>query len=143
MKHKIPNKKRNPTFAARFYIALYLCSVKTKKQQNMNPYTREQITQGAPGVIIQVEAAALRGIVADMYAQEQARTATAIAEHKKQPTITRAEAAKSLNVALSTLSNWDKSGYLSPVKIGRKVLYKASDIDRLLTTRTKRSNAPV
>lgn len=74
----------------------------------------------------------LRSVVREMYAEERKRTEEAIAEHREAPTLSRHQAAKMLNVTLSTLWRWDKEGYLSPVKVGSKVLYRSTDIDRLL-----------
>ncbi len=37
----------------------------------------------------------------------------------------------SLNVSKPTLWRWDKAGYLSPVRVGRRTLYKKSDIERI------------
>lgn len=42
------------------------------------------------------------------------------------------ETAQRLAVDVSTLWRWDKQGYLVPVKLGRKVLYKESDIIKVL-----------
>ncbi len=36
-----------------------------------------------------------------------------------------------LNVSVGTLWRWNKSGYLSSVKVGRRPMYRQSDIDRL------------
>ncbi len=41
------------------------------------------------------------------------------------------DTAKILNVKRNTLWRWSKSGYLIPVKIGRKPFYKQADIDRI------------
>lgn len=49
--------------------------------------------------------------------------------------LTPDEVANELGVSKNTLWRWDKIGYLSPVKVGRKPLYKRSDIDSLLTDR--------
>ena len=37
-----------------------------------------------------------------------------------------------LNVSLSTVCNWQKRGYLTPVKIGHRVYFRKSDVDDLL-----------
>lgn len=42
------------------------------------------------------------------------------------------EAASILNVTSVTLWRWAKTGYLTPVKAGRKVFYWQSEINRLL-----------
>lgn len=46
--------------------------------------------------------------------------------------LTRAEVCKALNVTNMTLYNWNKSGYLQAIKIGKTVKYKKTDIDKLL-----------
>ena len=101
----------------------------------MDTATYKAIVSGTPGVIVQVAAADLRQAVAEMVQCERTRTAEAIASHRERPTMTREDAAKALNVTLSTLWRWAKMGYLNPVKIGTKVLYRASDIDRMLETK--------
>ena len=41
------------------------------------------------------------------------------------------EVMETLGVSSTTLWQWDKSRYLVPVKIGRKVFYRKGDIDKL------------
>lgn len=45
--------------------------------------------------------------------------------------LTPDDVAIELGVSKNTLWRWDKMGYLSPVKVGRKSLYRKSDIDAL------------
>ena len=45
--------------------------------------------------------------------------------------ITSMDAEKILGVTPATLWRWAKSGYLVPIKIGRKNYYLKSDIDRI------------
>lgn len=42
--------------------------------------------------------------------------------------VTRGQAAEICRVNLSTLNRWEKSGYLTPVRIGRRVMYRTGDI---------------
>lgn len=100
----------------------------------MNP---QELVNAASNVILQISASDLRAIVGEMYREEQNRTAQAIAEYRERPTVDRMEAAKMLNVSLATLWRWAKDGYLVPVKIGTKVLYRATDIERMLTREGK------
>ena len=102
----------------------------------MDAMTLQQIAAGAAGVMVVMSAADLKAAMGAMYQEQQAQTAAAIAAHRERPTLSRAEAARALNVTLTTLWRWDKIGYLCPVKIGSKVLYRASDIDVILTLRT-------
>ena len=46
--------------------------------------------------------------------------------------LTKKEVMKRLGVSSTTLWNWENDRYLLPVKIGRKVFYRLSDINQLL-----------
>ena len=52
-------------------------------------------------------------------------------ENKPETYLTAEETAKRLNVDRSTLWRWNKEGYLLTIKIGSKVRYKQSDVERL------------
>ena len=62
-------------------------------------------------------------------------------EHSEKPVyselITRKETAKLLKVSLPTLNYWDKSDILKPHRIGRRVLYKLSDIDFAIVSKSR------
>lgn len=51
---------------------------------------------------------------------------------KENQYLTREEACKKLNTTYQSLWRWNRKGYLKPHKIGAKVYYKLSDINRLL-----------
>ena len=51
---------------------------------------------------------------------------------KEEIYISASEAAKMLNVTLSTLWRWDKDKYLEKIKIGNKVRYRLSDVERMI-----------
>ena len=92
----------------------------------------KQVGEGA-NIILQISADDLKEVVKAFYHEEKERTEEAISRHREQPTLTRKDAAKKLGVTLATLWHWQKSGYLTPVKIGTKVMYRPSDVDELLT----------
>lgn len=54
------------------------------------------------------------------------------ASHLKlsKPFYTRAEVSKMLNVSLVTLNSWRKNDTLKAVGIGKRVLYRAEDINQ-------------
>lgn len=57
---------------------------------------------------------------------------TAMSKQKENTSnvlLKRESTAARLGVNLSTLWRWDRSGYLKPVRIGRSVYYRLSDID--------------
>lgn len=93
------------------------------------------VVEGAPRVMLVVSAADLKAAVTEMCKCHELETQKTLQEHRELPTLTREQTAKALNVTLSTLWRWAKSGYLTPVKIGTKVLYRASDIDNVLTSK--------
>ena len=83
--------------------------------------------------ILQISLNDLREVVKDLYQEERRRTEEAISAHREHATLTRRETAKILGVSMSTLWQWAKSGYLIPVKIGTKVMYRPSDVEATLT----------
>lgn len=52
-------------------------------------------------------------------------------EKKDEVYLSADEAAKELQITKPTLWRWDKNNYLKPVKLGRRCLYRLSDIDNL------------
>lgn len=51
---------------------------------------------------------------------------------KKERLVPKIEALEILGKGDTTLHNWKKSGYLKPVKIGRSVYYKWSDLEKII-----------
>lgn len=47
----------------------------------------------------------------------------------KNVLLSRSAASSRLNVDLTTLWRWEKSGYLKPIRLGRTVYYKLADIE--------------
>lgn len=90
------------------------------------------VRSGAPGVMLVVSAEDLRRVVTDMCRRHEARMEEAAARQKERPTLSRRETSRLLGVSLTTLWRWEVSGYLKPVKIGTKVMYRASDVEGML-----------
>jgi len=69
--------------------------------------------------------------------QEFLASVVAEAATKSMPTEERMlsadEVCQALNISANSLWRWGKSGYLKGSKVGRKVFYRKSDVDRLLT----------
>lgn len=98
----------------------------------MDAALMQTIIEGNPAITISVNAADLRNVVVEIVKQERQRIKDAIEASRELPTMTRSQAAKALHVHINTLDRWAAEGYINPVKIGTKVLYKASDIDTML-----------
>lgn len=102
----------------------------------MNPFLRQQISEGS-SIILQVSMQDLKEVVKSLYDDELMRTAKAIEASREKATLSRDEAARQLGVTHTTLWHWEKRGYLIPVRIGTKVMYRPSDIEEMLTKRKK------
>ena len=91
-----------------------------------------QIIDGNHNIILAVSAADLREIITAMALQERRNIDLAIEKHRERPTLSRAQVAEMMGVHVNTVDGWARSGYLEPVKVGSKVMYRASDIDDML-----------
>ncbi|MBD5309174.1 MAG: helix-turn-helix domain-containing protein [Bacteroides sp.] len=69
-------------------------------------------------------------------AKEQLLPVMVSASH--EALLTKKELLEKFNVCHTTLWNWERKGYLIPVKIGRKVSYRQADIERIIIERGKR-----
>lgn len=57
------------------------------------------------------------------------------AENAVEKLLTKSEVMEKFGVCHTTLYNWDKSGVLVPVKVGRKIHYRLGDVQALLERR--------
>lgn len=86
-------------------------------------------TDGAPAQVYMLSADDLTRVMRDMFArfskerEREAETADTF--------ISREEVAKLLKVSYPTLWRWSVSGYLTPVKVGSRVLYRKKDVAAL------------
>jgi predicted DNA-binding transcriptional regulator AlpA len=63
---------------------------------------------------------AIRSVVSELLAERE--------EKKKEALLTRKAVSERLNVDNSTLWRWDKANYLKPIRVGKAVYYKESDV---------------
>ena len=63
---------------------------------------------------------AIRSVVSELLAERE--------EQKKEALLTRKAVSERLNVDNSTLWRWDKANYLKPIRVGKAVYYKESDV---------------
>lgn len=68
----------------------------------------------------------------ELFLEWQAEAQAAAKQHKEETYLTAKECAERLSVNLATLWRWDKTGYLRKVKMGKKIFYRSSDIERLM-----------
>lgn len=58
--------------------------------------------------------------------------ANPVAEHSAVEYLSREETAKLLRVSFETLRKYEKAGTLLPCRLGRRVLYRSSDVEAAL-----------
>lgn len=101
--------------------------------------TRENLSSGLSGFVSEL-CEAMREIMREGAAEAYAKGRADEAARKETAALSVAETAKMLGVARSTLWKWEKSGYLVPAKVGRKVLYKRGEVERILTKAGRANN---
>ena len=74
----------------------------------------------------------LRDFAGQIAAETRLQTEAELKARQKETYLTRAEVGELLNVDSSTLWRWEKRKYLTPIRIGTKVRYRRSDINKLL-----------
>lgn len=93
--------------------------------------TISQLLESGASIQLNVDAKELKSFALDILREFN--------EGLKQPEpevyVSVASASQQLGVDRTTLWKWNKEGYFKAVKIGKKVQYKQSDIDRLKQTR--------
>lgn len=96
------------------------------------------IENGSASVTVQITAKDLKEFADHLMniALRQAREAQAAADGESF--FSKAEVLALFGICPTTLWLWAKNNYLKPVKAGRKVLYRKSDVQRFLKSREDR-----
>lgn len=92
----------------------------------------QELIQTTPNVSITIGANDLMGCLRLAIKEAKEEWEAAIAMKKSEAYVSPTEASKLLHVDKSTLWRYGKNGYLVPVEVGGKRLYKMSDIDKIL-----------
>lgn len=92
----------------------------------------QEIIQSGANVSITIGANDLLLFANQLVRSTKEELESLILTKNKETHVTPDEASVQLHVDRSTLWRWAKSGYLTPVEVGGKRLYKQSDIDAIL-----------
>ena len=98
-------------------------------QDKKNMSIREILATGA-NVAFTITATDLKEFLFEI-AEEQAQTKSTVPAQSEKY-LTAQETADKLDVDISTLWRWDKSGYLKKIKVGNKIRYRESDVLKLM-----------
>jgi len=89
-------------------------------------------THQQPVIYYTISAEDLPGFVSSLIEQYQAtQQATPIESKQESDLMTVDEVCNLLHVTPATLHNWHRVGYLTKVKIGRRVLYHRQDVEAI------------
>ena len=91
-----------------------------------------ELAKTCPDIILSVKCSdlldAFRCIIDEKLMQSEIITAN----ETKEIYLKEEEVRKILNTSHASLHRWHKSEYLVPINIGRKIIYRKSDIDKIL-----------
>lgn len=92
----------------------------------------QELIQATPNVSITIGANDLMGCLRLAIKEAKEEWEAAITAKETETYVSVADASIQLHVDKSTLWRWAKTGYLEPVEVGGKRLYKQSDINNIL-----------
>lgn len=105
-----------------------------RKQQLMKDLL--SILREAPGSIrLEVSGEDLLAFSSNLINRAKEELATQVAEARKVRFLTKEQVKELCGVCDATLWHWNRKGYLKAVKIGNKIRYRTSDIQRILGER--------
>ena len=96
----------------------------------------ELLTQNpdlAKDITLQLKGSDLLSFANELANQTAKQTEARIqAQNKPDQLLTRSQVSEKLRVTLSTLWRWEKQGILTPIRIGSKVRYRLSDVEKAI-----------
>ncbi len=93
------------------------------------------IGSGVTGLTLNIKGEDLLTFADSLIAKAKEQLLPVMVRAAQEQLLSKKEVLEKFNVCPTTLWNWSKSGYLIPVKIGRKVSYRQVDIERLIIER--------
>lgn len=90
------------------------------------------IQNGKANVKLEVTGEDLLAFSDQLISRAKHELSTAIAEARKEKYLTKEEVKQMCDVCDTTLWHWGKKSYLKPIKVGNKVRYRLSDIQKIL-----------
>ena len=93
------------------------------------------LENGQPNIVVQVSGRDLLEFT-EALVQRACESRESLREIQEgEVYLSKKEVKDLLGVCDTTLWHWDRSHYLSPVRVGRKIMYKKADVHRLLSAR--------
>lgn len=89
-------------------------------------------------ILISLSLEELKEIITDVIHKEISEQLKDVKRQFQERLVHRSEVAETLGVTSQTLWNLEKRGTLIPVRIGRKIMYRESDITQYIDSRLKK-----
>lgn len=96
------------------------------------------IESGVTGLTLTIKSEDLKEFACMLIEKAKEQLLPAMVSASHEDLLTKKEVLEKFNVCHTTLWNWERKGYLIPVKIGRKVSYRQADIERIIIERGSR-----
>ena len=98
----------------------------------------EMLESGISGLTVRLKSEDLREFAHRLIEKAMEQLLPVMISASYENLLTKKEVLEKLNVCHTTFWNWERKGYLIPVKIGRKVSYRQADIEQIIIERGKR-----
>lgn len=98
----------------------------------------ELINSGVTGITLSVTPEDLLFLVQQTIAAAKAELLPLMVSAAQEALLTKKEVMEKFGVCDTTLWNWNRKNTLIPVKIGKKVMYRLSDVERAIIERSRR-----
>lgn len=98
----------------------------------------ELINSGVTDVTVNVKLADLVELIKQTIEAAKAELLPAMVSAAQEVLLTKKEVMEKFGVCHTTLWNWNKNKILIPVKVGKEVCYRQSDVERLILERDRK-----
>ena len=98
----------------------------------------ELINSGVTDVTVNVKLADLVELIKQTIEAAKAELLPAMVSAAQEVLLTKKEVMEKFGVCHTTLWNWNKNKILIPAKVGKKVCYRQSDVERLILERDRK-----
>lgn len=97
----------------------------------------ELVKSGVTGITISVTPEDLLFLVNQTIAAAKAELLTPMVCAAQEALLSKKEVMEKFGVCHTTLWNWNRNNILIPVKVGKKVCYRQSDVERLILEKAR------
>ena len=113
-------------------------TIRRNTTEKMNNNLLSLIESGVTGLTLTLTLEDLKIFATDIVEQAKAKLLPVMVSASHEALLSKKEVMEKFSVCPGTLWNWERNGYLIPVKMNRKIYYRQADVDRVIIERGKR-----